>query len=241
MSTATDEELTAMVKAWEDREKEIGLVAENIALIHVDLPKEMEEIKNDLVNGIGEMDLSDEAAEAGRNTIQGFIDAASDPELLALVTSAYANVGDAAIDAINSQKGIDANSPSKKSHWSGEMVGEGLIGGVSDMLPEMQAVMSGAADEGIKAFNSEEAQIVAFTPAFMSALSAMGSANKALYAEPVSKGSYSIVIQYSPQISGVENPEQLEATLATDSERLRDMILEIIEEADVDAGRRAYK
>ena len=55
-------------------------------------------------------------------------------------------------------------------------------------------------------------------------------------------GGGSIVIYFEPQydLAGVTNAAELEAILAAHDEDMRELILEVLQEAGVDAARRAY-
>ena len=56
-------------------------------------------------------------------------------------------------------------------------------------------------------------------------------------------GGGSVVIHFAPRydLSGAANAAELEAVLAAHDEEMREMILEVLQEAGVDAARRAYK
>ena len=55
-------------------------------------------------------------------------------------------------------------------------------------------------------------------------------------------GGGSIVIYFEPQydLAGATNAAELEAILAAHDEDMRELILEVLQEAGVDAARRAY-
>jgi len=64
----------------------------------------------------------------------------------------------------------------------------------------------------------------------------------ALSAVPSTNGGYHTQISLSPsyQISGGTNPEELERVLEAHDAHLRDLVLEVVEEAQEDARRGAY-
>lgn len=77
MAAASDEELAAMVESWNKLREEQNKAAEDIADFRTGFSETMDAISGDLEATIDDMDLGTEAAEAGRATIQGFIDGAT--------------------------------------------------------------------------------------------------------------------------------------------------------------------
>lgn len=74
MAAASDEELAAMVESWNKLREEQNKAAEDIADFRTGFSETMDAISGDLEATIDDMDLGTEAAEAGRATIQGFIE-----------------------------------------------------------------------------------------------------------------------------------------------------------------------
>lgn len=99
MAAASDEELAAMVESWNKLREEQNKAAEDIADFRTGFSETMDAISGDLEAAIGDMDLGTEAAEAGRATIQGFIDGATG--MLPTVQSAYSQLGYAALAALS--------------------------------------------------------------------------------------------------------------------------------------------
>lgn len=99
MAAASDEELAAMVESWNKLREEQNKAAEDIADFRTGFSETMYAISGDLEATIDDMDLGTEAAEAGRATIQGFIDGATG--MLSTVQSAYSQLGYAAIAALS--------------------------------------------------------------------------------------------------------------------------------------------
>ena len=91
MAAASDEELAAMVESWNKLREEQNKAAEDIADFRTGFSETMDAISGDLEATIDDMDLGTEAAEAGRATIQGFIDGATG--MLSTVQSAYSQLG----------------------------------------------------------------------------------------------------------------------------------------------------
>lgn len=99
MAAASDEELAAMVESWNKLREEQNKAAEDIADFRTGFSETMDAISGDLEAAIDDMDLGTEAAEAGRATIQGFIDGATG--MLSTVQSAYSQLGYAALAALS--------------------------------------------------------------------------------------------------------------------------------------------
>ena len=99
MAAASDEDLSAMVTNWKKLREEQDKAAEDIADFRTGFSEFMDAISSDLENAVDDMDLGSEAAEAGRATIQGFIDGAAG--MLPTVQQAYSQLGSAALAALN--------------------------------------------------------------------------------------------------------------------------------------------
>jgi len=238
MASATDEQLAAMVANWQALQQEQELVAGSLADLETDFTATMDALQHELETSIAEMNLNEEAAESGRDTIQGFIDSAED--MLPAVQAAYARVGQAAMDAIDAK--LDIHSPSREMEWRAEMTWAGYINKTKAMEPEVAAAMAEAANTGTDAFAAEEAQFVMFTPQFMAALSAMSAGTNAVAAESYGGGpGIYITIASEYQISGSETPAQLEAIFSANNENLRELIIDVLESEGVDVARRAYR
>lgn len=147
MSTATDEELVSMVADWQALQAEQKQVAESIAELNENFSAEVDAMAASLAEDIEAMNLSEEAAASGRNTIQGFIDGATD--MLPQVEAAYSRIGDAALNSID--RALNINSPSKEMEWRAEMTWAGYINQTKAMESEIVAAMSEAAMLGAKA------------------------------------------------------------------------------------------
>lgn len=229
MATATDKELAAMVADWQTLQAEQDKVASSIAELNTNFTDEMDALKTQLASDIEEMNLSEEAATSGKYTIQGFIDGATD--MLPQVQAAYAQIAQAAMNAIDST--LDINSPSKEMEYRAEMTWAGYINQTREMEPEVMNAMSKAAGAGADATNI---QLMTFAPQLIAALSSYrGSATEAVssyHAAPVS-------IQVSFQISGDATPEVVE-TLDLYGTEFAERVCEIVQEAKMDTERTAY-
>lgn len=169
MASATDEQLASMVSNWQKLQEEQKNAAGSLADLETEFTASMDSLKLDLEATIAKMDLSAEAAESGRDTIQGFIDGANGK--LPAVQAAYARIAKAAVDAID--KRLEIKSPSKVFEIRGEHTMGGFIGGVTAMEPELAAAMKDAAKLLTNAFTAEEAHAAARSPHYMGHYSEM--------------------------------------------------------------------
>lgn len=78
LANASDEDLRAMVTNWQALQEEQEAAAGSVADLKTDFSSTMDELQKELAEDIEAMDLGDEAAAAGRATIQGYVDAAND-------------------------------------------------------------------------------------------------------------------------------------------------------------------
>lgn len=99
MAAASDEELAAMVENYQALQQAQEETSASIADLKTDFSNQMDELQANLAQDIEDMNLSTEAAESGKATIQGFIDAADD--MLPQVQAAYAKVAQAASSALS--------------------------------------------------------------------------------------------------------------------------------------------
>lgn len=112
MAAASDEDLSAMVTNWKKLREEQDKAAEDIADFRTGFSEFMDAISSDLENAVDDMDLGSEAAEAGRATIQGFIDGAAG--MLPTVQQAYSQLGSAALEALNRNGYYRSNSANRR-------------------------------------------------------------------------------------------------------------------------------
>ena len=238
MAGATDEQLEAMVANWQTLQAEQEAAAGSVADLKTDFTATMDELQSELAADIEAMDLGTEAAESGKATIQGFVSGAEG--MLPQVQAAYSRIAQAAIDAIDAK--LEIHSPSRVMEEKADMTWAGYINETEALQPDVAEAMSGMAGAGVEAFSAEEAQAVGIAPQLMAYLASY-QASDAISAESgVGGGGGSIVIYFEPQydLAGVSNAAELEAILAAHDEDMRELILEVLQEAGVDAARRAY-
>lgn len=98
LAKATDDDLAKMVENFEKLQEAQSTTSESLAEMKTDFEKEMDELRQGLEDDISQMTLTDEAYDAARDTLQGYIDGAN--SMLPKVGAAYAAIGDAASRAL---------------------------------------------------------------------------------------------------------------------------------------------
>ena len=220
MANASDADLRKMVSNWQKLKQEQETAAGSLAEIETEFKASMDNIQQELEATIAEMNLSEDAAESAKQTMQGFANGAID--MLPMVQAAYKRVAQAAIAAIDSQ--LDIRSPSRVMEQKAEMTWAGYINKTRALEPEVTKVMAEISMAGIEAFPS------------------LGR-NEAVSAQPgPSVGGNHIVLNVSPSysISGVGNTSDIATVLREAASDLKDYILEVLEDAGIDSARRAY-
>ena len=238
MASATDEELAAMVANWQTLQQEQQNASGSIADLKTDFTNTMDELQTELAADIEAMNLSDEARQSAQDTIQGFINGAT--SMLPQVTAAYTRIANAAKAALStSGTGTAGSIPGYAVGTQSAAPGFALVG---EHGPELVYFNGGeqvmTAEETAAMRESMEIQAVTFAPQLLQALHAIRGGD-ALSAEP-SAGSSGVSLQVVFQIQGNAAPEAVEA-LRDYGDEFAERVLEVMEEAGIDAGRRAYK
>lgn len=238
MAGATDEQLATMVANWQTLQTEQEAAAGSVADLKTDFTATMDELQAELAADIEAMDLGAEAAASGKATIQGFVSGAE--AMLPQVQAAYSRIAQAAIDAIDAK--LEIHSPSRVMEEKADMTWAGYIKETEALQPDVAEAMSGMAGAGVEAFSAEEIQAVGIAPQLMAYLASYQVSNAISAESGAGGGGGSIVIYFEPQydLAGVTNAAELEAILAAHDEDMRELILEVLQEAGVDAARRAY-
>lgn len=214
MARATDTELAAMVTNWQELQKEQETVAGSLAELEIDFEASMQALQEELETTVSEMDLNEEAATSGKNTMQGFIDGAE--EMLPYVQDAYARIAQAGIDAIDAK--LQIRSPSRVMWNRAEMAWSGYIKATEAMEPDVKVAMAETAGAGVNAIATE-------------AISSKSSGN----GTPVE-----LTVAPVYNFHGGSTASDIESVLRDATDDLRDKVLDILEEAGIDSARRAY-
>lgn len=98
MANASDEDLSKMVANYQELQQAQSETSQSLADMKTEFSEQMDALQQDLAADIEAMNLSADAAESGRATIQGYIDAAND--MLPQVESAYQALARAASNAL---------------------------------------------------------------------------------------------------------------------------------------------
>lgn len=246
MAAASDADLAAMVKNWQALQTEQNAVADNIAELKTNFSAEMDELGETLADDIAAMDLSTESTEAGRATIQGFIDGANG--MLPQVQAAYARIASYARSALSPQvikPGQGGQGGYLQQYASGTESAAPGFALVGEHGPELvyfnggEQVITAEETAAMRGGLSAEMQMVSFAPQLLQALASYGS--DAVYADMGSTGGApAAVINVSFQIEGNASPETVEQLRAYGDE-FAERVREIIEEVNADNGRRVYR
>ena len=238
MAGATDEQLATMVANWQTLQTEQEAAAGSVADLKTDFTATMDELQAELAADIEAMDLGAEAAASGKATIQGFVSGAEG--MLPQVQAAYSRIAQAAIDAIDAK--LEIHSPSRVMEEKADMTWAGYIKETEALQPDVAEAMSGMAGAGVEAFSAEEIQAVGIAPQLMAYLASYQTSNAISAESGAGGGGGSIVIYFEPQydLAGATNAAELEAILAAHDEDMRELILEVLQEAGVDAARRSF-
>lgn len=219
MAAASDEELAAMVESWNKLREEQNKAAEDIADFRTGFSETMDAISGDLEATIDGMDLGTEAAEAGRATIQGFIDGATG--MLSTVQSAYSQLGYAALAALsrNVQNNNSVASSRRMSGFSryasGTTSAEAGLALVGEEGPEFVMMRGGEA-----VLNAADTH---------SAIEAMTSTSDS-----------SVPVQVNITVEGDVNDGVMER-LETYGEEFAAQVRAVIREDNINAQRGAYR
>lgn len=243
MASASDADLAAMVTNWKNLQAEQEAAAGSVADLKTDFTATMDELQAELAADIEAMDLGTEAAASGQATIQGFIDGAN--AMLPQVQAAYANLARAAQTALSpAGGGVGITIPGYAVGTQSAAPGFALVG---ENGPELvyfnggEQVMTAQQTAAAQAkLSAEDMQMIAFAPQMMAAMSAYSgiAAARQENALPIGGGAFGS-IQVVFQIQGNASPETVDALRAYGDE-FAEKVLAVIEEAGVDAGRRAY-
>ena len=189
-----------------------------VAGMQTDLQGTMEEAVRTVDYAVQEMDMYREAALAARSTMQGFVDGANG--MSGSVQAAYRNVALGAMAAL--QGSIGASLRVTRGYASGTKSAERGFAMVGERGPEMVFFQGGE-----QVLNARETAALESRPV-MSAL-------------PANSGnSGGVVITLAPvyNLSGNMNSADVRQELLRHNDSLRELILEVVEDAKIDSARR---
>lgn len=241
MASATDEELATMVSNWQELQAEQEKTAGSMADLKTDFSAAMDELQTELAADIEAMNLGEEAAASGKATIQGYLNGVT--VMLPQVQAAYQRLANAASNALGGtsvpDRGFASGTPDAPPGWA--WVGE--LGPELMRLRGGETILPASVSQDF-ALASREMQSLFFTPEFSALLAAQQAEaaipSAAAQAAPIG-GELSLVVSPSYQISSSANAGEIRDVLASRDEELVELILRTLEEAGIDAARRAYR
>lgn len=221
LASASDEDLSAMVKNWRELQEQQKAAAGSVADLKTHFTATMDELQTALAEDIEAMNLGDEAAESGRATIQGYIDGMNG--MLPQVQSAFSQLAQTAGAALSNAayggRGMPLYNGDTPHYATGTASAAPGFALVSENGPELVFFRGG--EQVLDA--SETARRA-----------------EAVLAEPVTApGGASPSVQVIFQISGNATSETVDA-LQNYGDEFAARVLEVLESAGVDAARRAY-
>lgn len=227
MAKASDKDLTAMVDNYKKLQEAQKETSQSIADLQTDFSEQMDLLTTELAEDIEAMDFGSEAAEAAKATIEGFIRGANG--MLPQVQAAYNDIARAANNSLvpSGYGRLSGNSP----------IGNGYIS-----TAFLRAYANGTRDarEGLALVGEYGPELV-YMRGGETVLTAQQTS--AVMSSGIHGGDGGISITLSPSysVSGSANAEEIEAILRAHDEGLKDMILDVVEEARADDARRAYE
>ena len=220
MASASDEDLRAMVENWQALQEAQQEAAGGVADLTTGFTTAMDELQTELAADIEAMDLSTEAKESGKATIQGFITGAS--SMLPDVQAAYARLASAAVAALGSGGAGGAGTDDVPHYASGTQSAAPGFAVVGEDGPEVVYMRGGE-----RVLNAQQT----------AALQAQSAIPAAL---PGDSGGY--IIYFSPeyQLSGGSNIADIQAMLAEHDEGLMSQLEALIDRLEAERARKAY-
>ena len=218
LSSASDEELTAIVANWQALGEAQGTAAEGMADVQTGFSERLEDIVSDTEAAVGSMDLSGDARAAAQATVNAYIQQAQ--VMVGQVRSAYAAVASAAREAMS------YGSMTVKTRTNGENIGRvGYASGTDNAPPGWHWV--GEEGPELMRFQGGE-EVLPHTKSLELAREAGNGEGMAFTYAPVY------------QISGGANADELRAVLEAHDRELPGRIRDFLRTESIDARRRAY-
>lgn len=206
-----------------------GLHAKSIADLKTGMSNSMDEIAKTVADTVSEMDMSDEATKSAKETIQGFIDGAS--SMMPRVQEAYAKIASAASTALagsNERYNVNHGIP-------------GYAVGTEDAAPGFALV--GEHGPELVYFNGGESVLTASeTRREMESASVTPMSAELPESNGSSSARSTVPISLSPvyHISGISDTAELQNVLNAQNDSLRELVLEIVKDAEDDDFRGRY-
>ena len=229
MASASDADLAKMVENYAALKEAQDTTSESIADLKTGMSNSMDEIAQTVADTVSEMDMSDEATESAKATIQGFIDGAS--SMMPRVQEAYAKIASAASTALagsNERYNVNHGIP-------------GYAVGTEDAAPGFALV--GEHGPELVYFNGGESVLPASeTRREMESASVIPMSAELPESSGSSSARSTVPISLSPvyHISGISDTAELQNVLNAQNDSLRELVLEIVKDAEDDDFRGRY-
>jgi TP901 family phage tail tape measure protein len=267
MAAASDEDLKAMVQKWKTLQQEQDTTANSLAEFENDFATSMDALQQELETTIGEMNLSEEAAQSARYTIQGFIDSAED--MTDEVYYAYYKLGQTAVRAFNRVAGtnLTLNVPSR-GYASGTRSASPGWAWVGEEGPELMYMQGGEAiipsDISLAAYAKEmrfatlfgkmsgfmteaiaprEAQLISLYPRLMTLPSITANRTEAISAAIGGRGGFggiTIKSEFNVTVGSGADVNELREAFSKINNDIGEIIVEKIEDYFEDKSRKSY-
>lgn len=222
--------LEEMVKNWQEAKRQQEEAAASFSEYASGLAGEMDGLQEELVQSVQNMDLSSEAAESARATIQAYIDQAE--AMKGPLRTAYAGLWQSALNALNQNVG-GFSEPLTGT----ERRERGYASGTRNAAPGMALV--GEEGPELILFGGGERVLNAAETAGLAAKASLAAEPKTVY--PFSdQAAGPISVQFSVLVEGNASPETVESFRTyVEGPEFRDRVREVFAEEQADAMRRA--
>ena len=229
MASASDADLAKMVENYAALKEAQDTTSESIADLKTGMSNSMDEIAKTVADTVSEMDMSDEATKSAKETIQGFIDGAS--SMMPRVQEAYAKIASAASTALagsNERYNVNHGIPGYAVGTEDAAPGFALVG---EHGPEL-VYFNGGESVLTASETRREMESASVTPMSAELPESSGS----------SSARSTVPISLSPvyHISGISDTAELQNVLNAQNDSLRELVLEIVKDAEDDDFRGRY-
>ena len=229
MASASDADLAKMVENYAALKEAQDTTSESIADRKTGMSNSMDEIAKTVADTVSEMDMSDEATKSAKETIQGFIDGAS--SMMPRVQEAYAKIASAASTALagsNERYNVNHGIPGYAVGTEDAAPGFALVG---EHGPEL-VYFNGGESVLTASETRREMESASVTPMSAELPESSGS----------SSARSTVPISLSPvyHISGISDTAELQNVLNAQNDSLRELVLEIVKDAEDDDFRGRY-
>lgn len=222
--------LEEMVKNWQEAKRQQEEAAASFSEYASGLAGEMDGLQEELVQSVQNMDLSSEAAESARATIQAYIDQAE--AMKGPLRTAYAGLWQSALDALNQNAG-GFSEPLTGT----ERRERGYASGTRNAAPGMALV--GEEGPELVLFGGGERVLNATETAGLAARASLAAEPKTVYPSS-DQAAGPISVQFSVLVEGNASPETVESFRTyVEGPEFRDRVREVFAEEQADAMRRA--